>query len=129
MGVRVDWYDTNEDILYYVFSDPWTWEIYHAALLQGRAMMSEKDHYIGILNDLRASHKMPTNIINKTSSYIDTRPANTGLVIYVSDGFFLKSVYRILSAVKHEVAEQYVLALTLSEAQTRMRAWLDEHRL
>lgn len=123
MGVRVNWWDETEQILHYEFHDPWTWHDYERALTQGRALMREKPHPVCIINNLLDTHKFPGLIISRMKRYIETRPANTGLVVFVTESFFIHTIIQTFHTIYPRLAGGYVLAPTTEDAVAQINSW------
>lgn len=128
MPVEVSWYDDEEDILHYRFSDLWLWDEYADAVQHGRVLMRGKPHYVGILNDMRAVHQPPAMLIAKAKYYIDSRPANTGIAIFVTSSLSMRSLYDILTDVYPHIAVDYLLDNDFERTIRRMKDWLADNR-
>lgn len=128
MTIEVSWYDDKEDILYYKFGTTWGWNEYEPAIRQGRALMRTKHHYVGIINDLRDMRENPSMLISKAHHYIDSRPENTGMAIFVSSSLFFSKIYDMLIQIYPAYVAQYQLETDFDLALGRVRKWLEEHK-
>lgn len=128
MSIEVSWYDDKEDILYYKFGEIWGWHEYEPAIRQGRALMRTKTHYVGIINDLRAMRQTPSTLISKAHHYIDSRPENTGMAIFVSSSLFFSKIYDMLMQIYPAYVAQYQLETDFDHALGRVRGWLEENK-
>ncbi|MFW5748780.1 MAG: hypothetical protein ACOCYT_04120 [Chloroflexota bacterium] len=124
MAVGVQWADQAEDILLYQFGKSWTWDAYESALMQGRAMMRSKPHYVGVVIDMRATDAGPPMVMARTKGYIETRPVNTGLVVFVGDSLFFRTFYRMFANIFPRFGAQYVAEADIDAAIQRIRDWL-----
>ncbi|MDZ4669530.1 MAG: hypothetical protein SH821_01555 [Phototrophicales bacterium] len=129
MPVQLKWWDDTETILHYEFLDPWDWNEYDMTLRKGRALMREKSYYVGILNDMSHTTKLPTSLLSKARGYISTKPQNTGLVVYATDNKFLVTMFQIFAKVYPKLAENYIISSTLDTAVTLISQWLAENTL
>ncbi|HRF95814.1 MAG TPA: hypothetical protein PLZ51_11495 [Aggregatilineales bacterium] len=129
MPVQIKWWDDTETILHYQFSDPWDWNEYDTVLRQGRALMKEKNHYVGILNDMTQTIKLPTSLLSKARGYISTKPKNTGRVVYATDNKFLVMMFQMFAKVYPKLAENYTIAPTIEKAVAEITTWLTENTL
>lgn len=127
MSVEVNWYDEEEDILHYRFSDLWLWDEYESAVQSGRTMMRGKPHYVGILNDMRAVRQPPAMLIAKAKYYIDSRPANTGMAIFVTSSLSMRSLYDILTDVYPHIGVDYLLDDDFERTVRRIKQWLADN--
>lgn len=128
MTIEVGWYDSKEDILHYKFGEIWGWHEYEPIIRQGRALMQTKPHYVGVINDLRAMRVNPSMLISKAHHYIDSRPENTGIAIFVSSSMFFNKIYDMLIQIYPAYVAQYQLETDFDHALNRVRNWLDEHK-
>lgn len=129
MPVHLKWWDDTETILHYEFIDPWDWNEYDTVLRQGRALMREKDHYVGILNDMMQTQKLPTSLLSKARGYISTKPKNTGRVIFATQNKFVVMMFQMFIRVYPKLAENYHIRSTLEESAQEIQAWLAENTL
>lgn len=129
MPVHLKWWDNTETILHYQFIDPWDWNEYDTVLRQGRALMRTKNHYVGILNDMMATQKLPTSLLSKARGYISTKPKNTGWVIFATQNKFVVMMFQMFMRVYPKLAENYHIRATLDEAVSDIQAWLAENTL
>lgn len=127
MPVQLKWWDDTETILHYQFSDPWDWNEYDTTLRQGRAWMKTKTHYVGVLNDMAQTTRLPTSLLSKARGYISTKPKNTGLVVYATENRFIVMMFQMFSKVYPKLAENYVIAPNNQEAITKIKMWLAEN--
>lgn len=128
MSVRVFWYSDEKRILHYEFVAHWTWQDYYDVLPQGRDLMREVGHNVCILNDMRESLYVPSNFLHRAKSVIDTRPPNTGLVVFVTTNAFLTAMYRSLIRLYPDLAEQYTLVPDFDEALACLHHWIQNDR-
>ncbi|PJF28998.1 MAG: hypothetical protein CUN52_10635 [Phototrophicales bacterium] len=129
MPVHLKWWDDTETILHYEFIDPWDWNEYDTTLRRGRALMRDKNHYVGILNDMTATQKLPTSLLSKARGYISTKPRNTGRVIFATQNKFVIMMFQMFMRVYPKLAENYYIRATLDEAVSDIQAWLTENTL
>lgn len=129
MPVHLKWWDNTETILHYQFVDPWDWNEYDTSLRQGRALMKTKNHYVGILNDMAQTSKLPTSLLSKARGYISTKPMNTGLVVYATESRFIVMMFQMFAKVYPKLAENYVIAPNAKTAIELIRDWLTENIL
>lgn len=129
MPVHLKWWDDTETILHYEFIDPWDWNEYDTVLRQGRALMREKDHYVGILNDMMQTQKLPTSLLSKARGYISTKPKNTGRVIFATQNKFVVMMFQMFIRVYPKLAENYHIRSHLEESVQEIQAWLAENTL
>ncbi len=129
MPVHLKWWDDTETILHYEFTDPWDWNEYDTVLRQGRALMREKDHYVGILNDMMHTQKLPTSLLSKARGYISTKPKNTGRVIFATQNKFVVMMFQMFIRVYPKLAENYHIRSHLEESVQEIQAWLAENTL
>lgn len=129
MPVHLKWWDNTETILHYEFVDPWDWNEYDTMLRQGRALMREKDHYVGILNDMTQTQKLPTSLLSKARGYISTKPRNTGRVIFATQNKFVVMMFQMFIRVYPKLAENYHIRATLEESAQEIQTWLAENTL
>ncbi len=128
MTIEVNWYDSKEDILHYKFGATWGWHEYEPTVRQGRALMRTKPHYVGVINDLRAMRESPSTLISKAHHYIESRPENTGMAIFVSSSLFFSKIYDMLMQLYPSYVAQYQLETDFDHALKRVRTWLDENK-
>ncbi len=127
MTVNISWYDEDEDILHYRFGETWTWEEYEPILKTGRCMMRRKPHYVAVLNDMRETINTPNMLIPKAKQTIDSRPPNTGMVIFVTSSLFFSSLFDVLTRLYPDISAQYLLETNMDIALARIRNWLKEN--
>jgi hypothetical protein len=128
MIVDVNWYDDKEDIIYYQLTGAWKWEDFEKANQIGRKWMRQKPHYIGILIDLREMTVTPSLLISKVTHYINSRPENTGLGIFVTSSSFIAKVYEVVTRVYPSYLAKYQVETDFDESIKIMRKWLEEHK-
>lgn len=121
MTVTVDWYDPEETILLYTYTDPWTWEECVTAIQAGRDMMRSKSHDVPLLHDMLASSKLPSSVLSKTVSVIKTRPENTGLTVFVTSGTLQQRLFDVLTRIIPQLARHYIMVTTIAEAEAAIR--------
>ncbi len=129
MPVHLKWWDDTETILHYQFTDSWDWNEYDTTLRQGRALMKTKNHYVGILNDMAHTSKLPTSLLSKARGYISTKPKNTGLVVYATENRFIVMMFQMFAKVYPKLAEHYVIAQNNEVAVQLIMTWLIENTL
>ena len=128
MAVTVEWDNDEKTILRYIFTGRLRWGDYYPALQQGREMMDSVSHKVCILNDMRNLDYFPPNMVSNARSVISSRPANTGLAIFLTRNSFFKVLYKIIAQVVPEVPTGYLLVDDADEAYRRLNAWLDENQ-
>lgn len=124
-SVNIAWDNVDKTILRYTFYGNWNWDDYLTTLNIGRKMMSEVEHYVCILNDMREMGMLPPNFISTARSVITSRPQNTGLAIFLTTNTFFKAMYRILSKLLEEVPTRYLLVTTEEDAYQQITQWLN----
>ena len=127
MAVEVFWEDEARTILHYRFTSNWTWKEYFQVLPKGRDMMAEADHYVCIINNMLETDHVPAAFLSRARSIINSRPENTGLVVFVSTGLFFRNTYETFTQLYPHLAKQYVLTQSLDTARTWIDDWFKQH--
>ncbi|RMG83138.1 MAG: hypothetical protein D6712_13500 [Chloroflexi bacterium] len=127
MAVEVFWDDEAHTILHYRFTGDWTWSEYFQALPKGRDMMAEVRHYVCIINNMLETDHVPSAFLSRARSVINSRPENTGLVVFVSTGLFFRNTYETFAQLYPNLAKQYVLTNSLDKAHEWIDNWLKQH--
>ena len=125
MPIQVIWEPTQQPILRYIFTGQWTWKEYFPVVAKGRELMKSKAGYVGILNDWLDTGYVPSDFLAKAMDVIDTRPTNTGLVIFLNQTLYFQSLYNTFARIHPDVKTHYVLVTTEDEALTQLTTWLD----
>ncbi len=125
MPIQVIWEPTEQPILRYIFTGQWTWEDYFPIVAKGREMMKVHAGYVGILNDWLDTGYVPPDFLAKAMDVIDTRPENTGLVIFLNQTLYFQTLYNTFARIHPDVKTHYVLVTNEDEALTKLTSWLD----
>lgn len=124
MAITIEWDNPEKTVLRYRFIDNWTWDEYLEQLKEGREMMASVSHHVCILNDFTPMKSLPPNFITLARSVINSRPANTGLAIFVSTSSFFKIMHSVLKKIIPEVPTSYLLVTSEAEAYERFDKWI-----
>jgi hypothetical protein len=126
MPVQVRWYDEDKRILYYEFQGVWTWDEYFDVLAEGRRMMRSVNHTVCILKDLTRATHVPGNFMIKAQTVIESRPDNTGRVVFISTQTFFLNLMDTMRRVVPGFSELYYYEDTEELALAHVQRWMNE---
>lgn len=123
MAVTVEWYDPEETILRYTYDTHWAWPDLQEALIIGRGMMQEKPYIVSVVHDLSATLSFPSSMISNMRHFINQRPDNIGMVVFVSNRMFINGLFRVFRQMFPNLIGQYIHATTLDTAIDNIKSW------
>lgn len=116
MAVEVKWLDTEQTVLVYTFSDPWTWDDYYETTAQGRAMLQGVDHVVVTIIDMSGSRALPPGALTHLRRVSTDRRPNPGPIILVGLNRFVRAMSDMLSRIYPLAAQRVRIVATLDEA-------------
>ena len=126
MPIKVAWDNQQPLTLRYTYEGAWTWDEYSPCLNQGRDLMATTDEMVCIINDMRAVTKIPPNFISKAHNVIGSRPANTGLALFLTEDKSFQVLYTLLCRLMPSVDANYILTINEAQAYRRLEKWRAE---
>ncbi|MEO0563447.1 MAG: hypothetical protein AAF125_15160 [Chloroflexota bacterium] len=78
MSVRVEWLDTQQDILHFIFEGKWNWDEFYQTRDVSRTMIREVTHSVYVVLDFSdANVQLPKNLISNFRRLAENRLSNT----------------------------------------------------
>ena len=122
MGVTVEWYDEEKNILWNKFIDQWTWEELFVSEAELMALATQNSNRIDTIIDLTdADYLIPpqtiTNFINMAHRF-DVNLPNWGISVIVSTNKLPHIIFSIVRKLSPATNKHYRIASSIEEAVT-----------
>ncbi|HEC21364.1 MAG TPA: hypothetical protein ENI95_00445 [Chloroflexi bacterium] len=120
MGVIARWDNGDRKTLLIEFSDPWTWNDYHAMIARATEMVNQVIHTVDVIADLRNSSTVPdSDVIRNLVGGLNQMPYNVGLYVIVGLDGFEKSIATVFEKAMNSAA----VVRSLDEARAYLARW------
>lgn len=124
MEFEIRWHDDTQRIMWYIVPEVWTIEKYIDAVRRGREIISQTAHTVCVVIDLRQNrtgmvaliHELPMNVLR-------TRPSNSGIGVYLSGNYVVRSHFDTFQRIYPDVAHLYRMAETEEQALQYIEDW------
>lgn len=94
-SIRVDWTDTDHNILLFTFVTDWTWQDFISVGNQSMEMMSSVDYPVIQIFDMRSAHNLPRNAFSGGRQLLGREPhRNLHKAIIVGMNGYFNAIYR-----------------------------------
>lgn len=122
MSVSIRWYDEAHTIIYYTFSERWTWEEYYPAYDDTIVLMDSVPYKVDFIMDMLNSKGLPPGALQQIKRAADRNHPNMGLAVYVGMNFITQAIGELFLKIYPMSAEKYPFAFarTIEEAEQKI---------
>lgn len=125
MTIQTRWYDDSQTVIYYEFSDPWTWEELYACFNISLSLMDQVSHKVYIIVDVSHAKAMP-RISRKAFQTIANAPTmkhpNATVRYMVGMRPYFSSVLGVFGNLFPKAFAKYQVASSVEMAFEKIRA-------
>lgn len=127
MAIRVEWDDSSQYAVRYVYEGSWNWDEFQQARKQARLLMDTVDHKVDIIIDVVQTGILPNNILSRANSIPRERHPNEGTIIIVGANPLIRFLYDVARRIYAEVIDYrgYRMVANLEEARSIARSRTD----
>ncbi len=122
MPIHVEWDDTEQTIIRYTFSSPWTWNEYRAAIDAAWDLARTVDHPTDTITDMSGSRLWPDGLFTNIRKSVVEIPDTTQTVVLIGGGLFVEMALGVLRRVYTAQKTKFLTAKSLDEARALIRA-------
>ena len=131
MGVNAEWYDQNQTIIRYVFTDTWDWDEFYLSREWVRQAMASVDHKVALITDMSATRHIPANsMVHLRAVVLRINPNYAGVSVMVGTGSIGPAISAVLYKLNPALREKYQVffADTLDEAERLLDDWHQQQK-
>jgi len=100
MGIEVHWDNPEQTIVMIVYTRPWTWKDFDAAIEQMVAMFNSVNHQVDVVFNILDAGFPPADAMSHFKKAAEIKHVNGGMLIYVAPKVltqFVNGIVRILT--------------------------------
>lgn len=116
MGIRIVWGDESKTIIHHVYDGSWTIEDYYNLINEHNRLLTELDHGIAIINDLRQSGAIPAGIGSAVKFAARKAPPNEEIKIMVGGDRSIKTLIDLINMTAGTDVTELIYVATIEEA-------------
>jgi hypothetical protein len=123
MSIETFWDDTLEDVVYFRFTSPWSWDEYIRVTTQQIA--DERIKHISrydVIGDFLGSNGLPSGSgITHVAAMFRLAPASLALTVVVTNSSLIRMMVNIFVKIYPQRTKTFVAVATLEEAYEQIR--------
>lgn len=117
MPIDIRWYNEEKTILYFTFTDPWTWEDFFRADHHGSELVQTVDHEVCFLADFSQSRQFPRGMsLQRVRNVLDFEETNSGMMVAFGVNPFLRVMLNTMMAAVGRVRASVAITTDLKSA-------------
>ncbi len=118
MNISVTWDNDKKTVIRYEYHGRWTLEDFNAAYLQAREMVSQCDHTVHFIVDVRDSTLIPSGALSRGRSVVNSPLPNEGRTVVVGANTLIRSIMDVFQKIHGRKIDQskFILAGSIEEA-------------
>lgn len=116
MGIRIQWYDDNKDIIMHVYEGEWTLEDYYALIDENYKWIDSVSNRVDIINDLRETNTVPKGMIAPVKYAIRKAHQNEGINVLVGATSFIRALINSINEGSGQDFTEVVYTSTIEDA-------------
>jgi hypothetical protein len=124
MPIEVKWYDAEQTVILYDFSEHWTWDEMYAAVEQVTAMIASVPHRVDSIMNLTRTSIVPTGAIGHVKSLSGAIQPNFGIGVVLSRNTFIKTIFQMFSKLYPKQGSRFAVV----ESEEQGLAMIQAHR-
>lgn len=122
MGVIVEWDNSEQTILRFIYQGEWTWEDFNAALEHGKELAAEVPHKIDYIYDVTTSSSVPSGALSQFRNMRNKTPTDPERRVLVGANSLITTLSQVLlSAYFPNLSKKFLVAATLEEARNMLK--------
>jgi hypothetical protein len=125
MSVLVEWFDTDQTVIYQVIREPFAWDEFHAQDKVVKTMIASVPHPVSLLVDVQefSMRNAPNGVLTHVRSTMPTLPANLTRVVVIADNLFAISLMKMAQRLALLGPNRRIHAVSsLDDAQAYLKA-------
>jgi len=117
MGILVDWFAPQSNILCMTVTGSWTWDEFHIAMSTAYELMDKAAYdHVDYLLDLRQGQTLPSNILSRMKNRSQSQHPKSRNMVVVGAGSFPATMFSIMEKIVPQRMAHITLVATLEEA-------------
>ncbi len=116
MGVRVDWADEAQTIVFYDFDEHWTWDEVRAAVERGLALEHGVTYRVDAIIDASRSGPPPANVFGELMKIVQDHPDNLYVSVFVTRSSVVTTIIELVRRFSNKARRYYRVVPTVDEA-------------
>ena len=100
MPITVQWDNPDQTTVMIVYTRPWTWRDFDAAVEQMLRLFNSVNHQVDVIFDIRKAGFPPPDAITHFKKVAEIKHPNDGLLVYIAPNVlaqFINGIIRILT--------------------------------
>lgn len=127
MGIKYQWYDSQQTVILLIPQRDWTWDDYLAIQPALFTMIDSTDDMVHYLMDLQYSRSLPLGALNKLPAIFSQKHPRRGKTIVVGANSAIRNLWKLLQNVIPQSREpRYYFLEKMEEAEKLLKSWQSE---
>lgn len=115
MSIDVYWEDEAQTIIYWEFSEIWTWDEFRVAFKTSLALGEHLPYRVDVIADATKTPHMPLGALAEFKRLDERLPENTCLIVVAGTSVFTRTMIEVFSKVYR--AKSWRTATSIAEAR------------
>ena len=118
MGIIVEWYAPNTNVISLTVDGKWTWDEFNTAMRTAHQMLDATPFdFVDYLLDMRQGDKLPSNVMSRMKSFSQHQHHKSRNMVVVGANAVIITFFNLMTRVSPQRMQHIRLVKTLEEAR------------